>query len=214
MVDILKFFLEKLTKHFWQAIFLTALTLFILAKSKTNTFNFGLFETWSGAAQALIVFLLLLSAFYLLLSLCDFVVRLIQSLWYELVKKENAKNEMYAAMAQFIENLFNAQSIRTPPVIIGANVEHLKCYLVKLYKSNIGKFKANEIADIFERDADEKQKNETKEGVFYYPMVSRNACIAIQDFLYKNNFLFFDGEFYITNDIIFKKLKELENRGM
>ena len=212
MLDIIKLFIEKLTEYFWQAIFLTGVTLWFLAKYKPTIFNFQLFEDKVGIAQAALVFIIVLSLCYILISFIHRVIISIFNKLYEIKKNQSIIAEQNNQTMQFIENLFN--NMRPNPISNEyQNVNLLKIFILTLYNKKITKFKCHEIFNIYENEANEQQLHAEK-GQIFFPIMSKQKCIEFQNRLNDIGLLYFDGTYYYTNSKLFEKLDELKNRCM
>lgn len=212
MLDIVKLFIERLTEYFWQAIFLTGITLFILTKCFPMIFNFQLFENKAGIAQATLVFIVALSLWYILVNLINNVKISISNKFYEIKKNKAMISKQNMQIMEFIENLFNNQ--RPNPISDEhQNVNLLKIFILTLYNKKITKFQSYEIFNIYENEANEKQLHAEK-GQFYFPILSKQKCIEFQNFLNELGLFYFDGIYYHINNKLFIKLDELKNRGM
>lgn len=203
---------DILGKHFVLSVFLMSITLFVLSNKQADFFSFELFKTTEGSAQAISLIIAILFGYYLFLSAINKVYYFIDNKIYEIKKEILSENKKHQEMGQFIEDLFNNQ--RATPNTGENDSSDVKLYLLILYKHNIQKFKALEIADIFQEEANERQKKETRGNVTCIPYVSKESCIKLQNLLHGYDFLHFDGEFYTVNEIVFEKLKNLESRGM
>ena len=132
MLDIIKLFIEKLTEYFWQAIFLTWVTLCFLAIYKPTIFYFQLFEDKVGIAQAILVFIIVLSLYYILINFIYSVKISISNKLYEIKKNQLRIAEQNNQTMQFIEDLFN--NMRPNPITNEhQNVNLLKIFLLTLY---------------------------------------------------------------------------------
>lgn len=212
MLDIIKLFIEKLTEYFWQAIFFTGLTLWFFAKYKPVIFNFHLFEDKAGIAQAVLIFIIVLSLCYLLINLINNFIIFIKNKLYEIEKNQLRIVEKNKQTMQFIEDVFN--NMRPNPITNEhQNVNLLKTFLLTLYNKKITKFQSNEIFNIYENEANEKQLHAEK-GQIFFPIMSKQKCIEFQNLLNDIGLLYFDGIYYHINSTLFKKLDELKNRGM
>lgn len=212
MLDFVKLFIDKLTEYFWQAIFLTGVILWFLARYKPMIFNFQLFENKGGIAQAILVFIVVLSSCYILMNFMHNVKIFISNKFYEVKKHQSMIAEQNKQIIQFIEDLFN--NMRPNPIPDEhQNVNFLKIFLLTLYKEKITKFQCYEIFNIFEKDAKEKQLN-AKKGEIFFPILSKYKCIEFQNILNDLGILYFDGIYYHINSKLFEKLDELKNRGI
>ena len=212
MLDIVKLFIEKLTEYFWQAIFLTGVTLFLLAKCYPMIFNFQLFENKAGIAQAILIFIVILSLYYILINSINNVKIFISNKFYEIKKNKSMISKQNMQILEFIENLFNNQK-PNPISNEYQNVNLLKIFLLTLYNKKITKFQSNEIFNIFENEANEQQLH-AEEDQYFFPILPKQKCIEFQNLLNDIGLLYFDGIYYHINTTLFKKLDELKNRGM
>lgn len=212
MSDIIKIFFDKLTKFFWQSIFCTSITLWLFAKYKPEIFNYQLFENKSGIAQALLTFIIILSAYYLFISILEKFYISISDFIYDIIKNSEQKAIQEQQLLSFIEALYNKQ-LQNP---LGYNYHKegmFSNFLLFLYNNQIRKFKSDEIYNLCQNIADEKQKH-AENNVLYAPVLSQQQCIECQNFFNSLGFLTFDGTYYHVKNMLFEKLNELKSRGM
>lgn len=207
-----KLFIEKVTQYFWLSLFLSILTLLGVAHINSNFFSYKLFETHAGIAQAIIRFILVFSFYQVLLSILVFIKNTISNVIYENEKYEQEQLEIKRNKLRFIEELFAVE--RRLAYYHDLECNKLRAYLICIYKNNIKQFAAMDIYKIFKEEADKLQSEETREGYFHFSILLDKDCIMIQNLLTNLGFLFFNGEIYIVNDLLFAKLKELDNRGI
>lgn len=207
-----KLFLENITQYFWLSLFLSILTLLGVAHINSNLFSYKLFETNVEIAQAIIRFLLVFSFYQILLPFLVFIKNAIGNIIYENEKYEQEQLEIKRNKSCFIEELFSVE--RSSIYYNNIECHKLRTYLIYLYKGNLKQFAAMDIYKIFEKEADEKQRQRTSENYYYIPVLSEKDCIIVQNLLTKFGLLFFNGEIYTVDDSLFAKLKELDNRGI
>lgn len=207
-----KLFIEKVTQYFWLSLFLSILTLLGVAHINSNFFSYKLFETNVEIAQAIIRFLLAFSFYQILLPFLVFIKNAIGNIIYENEKYEQEQLEIKRNKSCFIEELFSVE--RSPIYYNNIECHKLRTYLIYLYKGNLKQFAAMDIYKLFEKEADEKQRQRTSENYYYIPVLSEKDCIIVQNLLTKFGLLFFNGKIYTVDDLLFAKLKELDNRGI
>lgn len=211
MIEILKLLFEKLTKFFWQSIFLTSISLWCFDKYTPSIFSFKLFETKSGIAQAISTVLILLSAFYLIMSFMEKIYSLISNAIYHYKKRRSYEMNKYQKAIQFIEDLFNKD--RPCPIVNYLNEFPYRFFLLRIYRKKLKKFKSDKIFNDLKQEAMERQKC-AKEHECYYSILSKQQCIELQNFYQSINLLDFDGSYYKVNKLILNKLEEVDHRGM